>query len=341
MRLRHFRSALAAAGLVACALALSLVATAPAGAELDHHIYLPFAADRADIARLPAVHPLPTATETPAPTDTPLPTETVEIPPTMTPEPTATVTPGAGGLITGRLLYQGAPLPETTGAAYPGPGLFLMHCRMNEGNCTVLSRTGVDAEGRYTFLVPIELQAGEFFQVLWWNEHGMLGDHEVAADERFLGTWYGPRITRVDPSLSTDMPDFELADFALLEPTHGTGFQGLPIHFAWQAWNGPIRQYRWSICACCQSLDQRHGAYQAPVGMSTTYDLTSQPPGTVADPNKRYCWFIQVDCTDGKSYGQSRQARMMWFIPSDLNPLGMVRGAPESALTGRAVAVGR
>jgi hypothetical protein len=201
---------------------------------------------------------------------------------------------------------------------------------MNEGNCTVLARAGADAAGRYQFLVSIELDAGEFLQVMWWNEHGMLGDHEVAADERFLGTWFGPRITRIDPSLSTEMPDFELADFRLLEPTHGTGFQGFPIHFAWQRWTGPVKQYRWSICQCCQSLDQRPGAYQHPNGTETTYDLDSQPPGTSIDPNKRYCWFVQVDSPDGRSYGQSRQARMMWFFLQALQPLGIVRAADWS-----------
>jgi hypothetical protein len=303
--------------------------TAPrAAAQLEQFIFLPLGAERVRMADLPVPPWEPVVTDTPEP----IPTDTVEVPPSQTPEPTETDVPEGGGTVTGRLLLKGAPVPEAMGGSYPGPGLFLRKCASSDRNCEVVSRVGVDAQGLYTFTYPASLVGGEFLQVLWWNEFGMLGTHEVSGFDDYLGAWYGPKITRLDAGEEAAMPDFELANVDLLAPTKGTGFQGFPISFAWSRYAGPLQTYKWSICKCCQSLDQRPAAYQKNNGTQTTYDLDSQPPGTRIDPNERYCWFIQMDSTGNRGYGQTFEARMMWFFLEALAPLGLV---DTEAWTGR------
>jgi hypothetical protein len=290
----------------------------PVLAQLDQHVFLPLAAQRADLSDLePPV----------AQTSTPTMTETVDVPPSQTPLPTETPKPEGGGKVVGRMLLKGEPVPEFTGAEYPGPGIFLRVCRGSEVDCDIVDRVGVDADSRYELSYGAALAPGEFVQVIWWNEFGMYGDHEVSGDSQYLGAWYGPRVTSLSPDMATTMDDIELANVPLLAPTKGTGFGGFPIPFKWGRWYEAPKAYRWSICECCQNLHQRPGAYQKSVGNSTEYSLESQPPGTRVDPDERYCWFIQVDPENGNGYGHSFEARMLWFIPTAAEPGGDVRPA--------------
>jgi hypothetical protein len=299
-----------------CAVAFCVRAD-PVLAQLDQHVYLPIAAQGADLSGL----------EPPIPqTATPTPTETVSVPPSQTPLPTETPKPEGGGKVVGRMLLKGEAIPEHTGAEYPGPGIFLRVCRGSEIDCDVVDRVGVDAESRYELTYGQALGPGEFVQVIWWNEFGMFGDHEVSGDSKYLGAWYGPPILSLNPNLAFELEDIELANVPLLSPTKGTGFQGFPIPFKWGRWHLPPKAYRWSICKCCQNLHQRPGAYQRSVGTETEYALDSNPPGTRLDPDEKYCWFIQVDADNKTGYGQSFEARMMWFIPQVLDPLAVVRG---------------
>ncbi len=275
--------------------------------------------------------PATAVTFTPSPTSPPTATWTPSPTPTLTPtlEPTPTLVPG--GAITGKLLISGTPAPLGLGLPI-GPALYLLKCFA--GECETVARTGAeDAEGTYVFREPAPLAEGEYYQVFWYNESSDV----TTGSEMWLGTWYGPRITEVQGGEEIQGGDFELADLKLRSPTHGTGFQGLPIVFAWHAREVEVGTYRWGICECCQTLAQRLDAWLTQsLGMETEYEMISHPPNTATDGTK-YCWFIRIQTADG--YGESYHIRMLWFIPEldRLSRFGLVdpadwgsTGAPYS-----------
>jgi hypothetical protein len=288
------------------------LAGARAEGELPVHAYLPLALHAVRMDQLPtavAVSPTTSATQTSEPTATA--TATIYVPPSATPEPSATPTEELGATITGLLAVDHQPLWEGTGDGI-GPGLFLQRCPA-AGACTLVARTAVDAEGRYTFKVAEPLGPGEWYQVVWWNSTETVQDFELEGADLYLGRWFGPRITDLDQDAVVDVPLVDLGDIELLSPTAGTGFQGFPIPFSWARWPGGAGSYRWSLCRCCQTKGQRDGSYQVSVGGVTSFELTGLPRGFSWD--ERYCWYIQVDMGAERGYGESFAVRMMWFIP--------------------------
>jgi hypothetical protein len=242
--------------------------------------------------------PAATATETPTATDTPT--------------PDVTPTPEPGGRITGRLLVNGVPAVEGTGLI--GPALWLRRC--TGSTCTVVTRSGVLGNaGEYVFENVAPLAAGQRYQLTWQNEEV----DDLFGDETLLGTWYATPITSFTSSSDVKVPDIELADVALLRPTHGTGFQGLPIHYEWQV-RPPVETYRWAIVRGCGLLASRAGANLTDsLGHNGSYDLTRYPPGVEFGNDHLYCWFARIENAQG--YGESFYARMMWFIPVLLQAL--------------------
>jgi hypothetical protein len=209
-------------------------------------------------------------------------------------------------MITGKLMVEGEPAPLGLGMPI-GPALFLRKC--SAGECENVDRTGVvDEDGTYEFHEPAPLSSGEYYQVFWYNESSDV----TVGYENWLGSWYGPRITEVKGGEVIDGGDYELADLKLTSPTHGTGFSGLPIPFKWQARKIEVGSYRWGICECCQTLDQRLDAWLTQsLGTGTEYEMESYPPNTRVDGTK-YCWFIRIQTADG--YGESWHIRMLWFF---------------------------
>jgi hypothetical protein len=252
---------------------------------------------------------LPTPSR-PAPTE-PVPTEPA---PTVTP----TSAPPAGRVV-GRLLVSGAPAVEGTGLV--GPALWLRRC--DGADCGNLLRSGVLGDaGRYAFDGVPALAPGEHYQVFWQNEDS----GEVFGDERLLGSWYGRPIAAFDGQGEHDAGDIELADLVLLRPTHGTGFQGLPIQFGWQVRPG-TETYRWGLTRGCGLLATRPAALLTPsLGRGDSYALTRYPPDVRFGNDNVYCWFVRIETADG--YGESYYARMMWFIPPLL--AGVPAGWPAS-----------
>jgi hypothetical protein len=303
--------------------------------EWPEHAFVPLVLKRArqsDFARVGTAGP--TVPRTP----------TVKRPPTRTPEPTETPTPEGGAVtVSGRLLENDQPAAEGLGSGTGGPGLFLRQCSGNETTCQILGRTGVDNAGRYRFQVAVDLQPGDFLQVVWRNEYGTYGNYELGGMATMLGQWAGPHITQASAGDKIEMPDIEISGIDLLAPTKGTGFSGdpspFPIDFVWSPWAGPVQRYKWSICRCCQMLDQRVTAHQANTGTSTGYQLADFPPGTRTDPNDKLCWYIHVDMAGSRGWGQSFEARMMWFFLEVFTPFGTVDtadwGAGAAALAPR------
>jgi hypothetical protein len=238
----------------------------------------------------------------------PGPTETAM----ATAEPTAVATPSPepGGKISGRLLVNGTPAAEGTGQI--GPALWLRRC--SGPDCVILARAGVlGDQGMYTFEHVPALPPDAYYQVAWQNEDN--GD--LFGDETLLGSWYGSRITSFVGTDDVTITDIELADVALVSPTHGTGFQGLPITFKWQVRPGD-ETYRWGIVRGCGLQATRQQALLTEsLGHNGQYDLTRYPPGVEFGNDHVYCWFVRVVTTAG--YGESYYARMMWFIQSLLN----------------------
>jgi hypothetical protein len=307
---RMFLACLVATGAGILALS-TLVAARPQ--QSRQHVFLPLAARAVVLAELPqppslvatatTAPPTATATATRMPTFAPSvepPTET----PTTTTEPSPTAEPG--GRIVGRLLVNGEPAGEGTGLI--SARLYLRHCQV--ASCTILARSGVldKDSGNYAFENVAPLSGG-YYQVTWWNEESS----EDWADPEKIGSWYGPRIAVFDGHGEVAGGDFELADIILTQPTHGTGFQGLPIHFEWEV--RPLAEtYRW-VFGRCGSLATRANPMMRTesLGRGGKYDLTSYPPGIRFGNDNEYCWWIQADGSNG--YGESFYPRTMWFIP--------------------------
>lgn len=289
----------------------------PAQSEFLAHLPLVVrGADRSGLPRPPVVvftatpttvvgTPTPSPDPTEPPSQTPTPTDT-PLPPTATPEP--------GGRVVGRLLVNKEPAVE--GLGLYGPALWLKRCRGPE--CSIVGRTGVlGQEGSYAFENVPALPEGSFYQVTWQNEDAS-GD--VYGHPELLGSWYGPRITQFDGQGDVSGGDIELLDISLLRPTHGTGFQGLPIPFEWRA-RGFDEIYRWALMRGCGLMESRKQTVilTESLGRGTKYELNRYPPGVVWGNDNMYCWFVRLETPDG--YGESYYARMMWFIPVLLRPL--------------------
>ncbi len=272
-------------------------------------------AHRPDLGRPPAVTPTVTPTAVPA-TTTPMPspTETATSAPTPTATPVPpTDTPAPTGRVVGRLLVNGEPAVE--GLGLYGPALWLRRC--SGPDCTTLGRSGVlGQEGVYTFEDVPALQEGAYYQVTWQNEDA---GGDVYGHPELLGSWYGLRITAFDGTGDVSGGDIELMDIALVRPTHGTGFQGLPIPFEWRA--RPFDEiYRWGLMRGCGLLETRKQSVilTESLGRGTKYELNRYPPGVVWGNDNMYCWFVRLETPDG--YGESYYTRMMWFIPVLLPP---------------------
>jgi len=307
------------------------------GDEAEAWIYLPLVASRADLAAVPS--PAVGATRTSGPTVQPsatirpsatTPADPPTVPPTATDEPTATATPSGEGGITGRLLVDGEPAVEGLGEGI-GPGLFLIKCGAGRSGtqCPRVGRTSVaDSEGRYRFANPPALAPGEYYQVYWLNETFQ----DLFGIEEWLGAWFSRRIVDYAEGEVREVEDIELKNIFLLRPTHGTGFQGLPITFGWET--RPNDEYEYVLCDCCgDGLHLRESGrpnFHSPsVGNSDEYELNNYPPGFQIGIENKYCWYVHVRGTGG-SYGMSYETRMLWFFVQDavsrlLNPLGMGR----------------
>ena len=302
--------------LTAVGVGILAVSTLAAGRpqQTQHPVYLPLAARGvvlADLPDPPALTPTATtaATAPPSATPTEVPTEgPTDVPPSETPtattEPSPTPTPG--GRIAGRLLVNGQPALEGTGLVCPA--LYLRQC--NGPDCVVLARSGVSDEstGRYVFEDVPPLASG-YYQVTWINEE----TEEMCPDPEKIGSWYGPRIAAFDGHGEAVGGDIELADIILTQPTHGTGFQGLPIHFEWDV--RPLQEtYRWVFGHCGYLATRANPMMRTEsLGRGGKYDLTNYPPGIRFGNDNEYCWWIQADGSNG--YGESFYARTMWFIP--------------------------
>jgi hypothetical protein len=258
---------------------------------------------------------LPTPVVVPPTATRPRPTETLEIPATFTPEPTATPTLALGARITGLLTVDGQPLWAGTGLGV-GPGLFLQRCPA-QGPCTFVGRTAVDATGRYSFTVDGALAPGEAYQIAWWNSSEVVQGIQLEGAPLYLGRWLSRRITDLQPEQVLELPAVDLGDIVLLSPTAGTGFYGFPIPFSWAAWPGDAVTYKWSLCKCCQTKQQRDGSYKEDsesAGAATSFQLTGMPRGFRFD--ERYCWYIHANMGAEKGFGESFAVRMMWFLES-------------------------
>lgn len=260
--------------------------------------------------------PEPSATPSEAPPE-PSPTATEQ--PTELPEPSATPTAAKPGRIHGMLVRNGVPLVAGMGADI-GPGLVLRRCR-DERTCEIVTRTGVldDVPGAYAFEGAPSLEPGTYYQVTWINESADSGSPYIGYDE-WLGSWYSPPIRDYTAGDDVDMGTYELADLELTMPTHGTGFGGFPIEFGWNRRSNETGRYHWSLCECCQNLNQRLGAYRTnSLGQRTRYTLNAAPPGFQIGIEYKYCWFLRIE-TDEHGYGESYHVRMLWFFFQALQP---------------------
>lgn len=293
-------------------------AEAPTHAQSQALIYMPLGMKSAGLADLPTARPGPpgpSATWTQAATLEPSASATPHLRPTNTatatatelPSATTTPTPKSPGRITGKLAIGGKPAGLDLGAD-PGPSLVLRRCT-DERNCEIVDRTGVaDSEGGFVFEDPVPLESGRYYQVTWFNEG-------IDGSQLWIGAWYDTPIRSYARGQVVDVGTFELGDVELTQPTHGTGFGGLPIVFGWKARSPEPGAYMWAICEdCCDNLAQRVGAYHTPsLGKRTSYQLNDYPPGTVIGIEHKYCWFVRVEGEDG-SHGESYRHRMLWFF---------------------------
>jgi hypothetical protein len=317
---------IALGGLFGLALGIAgAPAGTPARAQSQALIYMPLGMKAAGLADLPTAQPgqpAPSVTWTQAATLEPSATATPHLRPTNTatatatelPSATTTPTPKSPGRITGKLTVGGEPAVLELGAD-PGPGLVLRRCT-DERNCEIVDRTGVaDSEGGFVFEDPAPLESGRYYQVTWFNENAEGSESPFIGYELWIGAWYDTPIRSYARGQVVDVGTFEIKNVELTQPTHGTGFGGLPIVFGWKARSPEVGNYSWAICEdCCKNLAQRVGAYHTPsLGRRTSYQLNDYPPGSIIGIEHKYCWFVRVEGEDG-SHGESYFHRMLWFF---------------------------
>ncbi len=279
-------------------------------------IFLPLSIRGVSLDALPVptavAAPTDTPTEPSEPTDEPTPTEP---PPTFTPVPSVTPTAEMGGaVVTGHLTTDGEPSLEGLGDGI-GPGLVMREC-FADGRCEIIARTAIDAEGAFSFRVPVPEPPGGFYQVQWLNEIPDAGSPFAGAD-LWMGAYYSPELRALDVGDEVDLGRIEIADMPLISPTNGTGFSGLPWLFTWGLREAEMGDYRWAFCEVpCQTIAERERDTffkSRSLGRTPEYLMEQHPPGSRIGQDYKYRWYIWVDYPNG-GHGESYYARMLWFF---------------------------